>query len=66
VHLTNTRHEFATLAIEPLTGRTRVADAYVTLDAGRVADARDPRRDASGTSTRSSMRPRAGSGPTTP
>lgn len=56
IHLTNTRHEFATLALEPLTGRTRVADAYVDLDAGRVADARDPRHDdGGGTQGRSSM-----------
>jgi prepilin-type N-terminal cleavage/methylation domain-containing protein len=56
VHLTNSRHEFATLAIEPLTGRTRVAATYVDLDAGRVADARDPSHDdAGGTTGRSSM-----------
>ncbi|HEY2386632.1 MAG TPA: prepilin-type N-terminal cleavage/methylation domain-containing protein [Candidatus Binatia bacterium] len=45
VHLTNARHEYATLAIEPLTGRTRVADAYVQIDPARVAAARDPRHD---------------------
>ncbi len=45
VHLTNARHEFATLAIEPLTGRTRVADAYVDLDTRRIADGREPRPD---------------------
>jgi general secretion pathway protein H len=56
VHLTNSRHEFATLAIEPLTGRTRVADAYVDLDARRVADARDRGHDdGGGTQGRSSM-----------
>jgi prepilin-type N-terminal cleavage/methylation domain-containing protein len=63
VHLTNTRHEFATLALEPLTGRTRVADAYVDLDARRVADARDPSHDdGGGTQGRSSML-RRGAGP---
>jgi prepilin-type N-terminal cleavage/methylation domain-containing protein len=62
VHLTNTRHEFATMAIEPLTGRTRVADAFVELNAGRVADAQDPLRgDASG-----STRSRSGSARTMP
>jgi general secretion pathway protein H len=44
VHLTNARHEFATLAIDPLTGRTRVAGEYVALDPARFADAEDPRR----------------------
>jgi general secretion pathway protein H len=38
VHLRNRSGEDATMAIEPLTGRTRVADRYVTLD-------RDPDRD---------------------
>ncbi len=49
VHLTNARHEFATLAIEPLTGRTRVAHAYVNLDTSRYANAADDhRRDDAG------------------
>jgi general secretion pathway protein H len=56
VHLTNNRHEFATLALEPLTGRTRVADAYVDFDTRRVADARDPGHDdGGGTQGRSSL-----------
>jgi len=56
VHLTNARHEFATLAIEPLTGRTRVASAYVNLDTSRFDD--DQRsRDGDGTSSdRATMR----------
>jgi len=67
VHLTNARHEYATLAIEPLTGRTRVADAYVELAAGRVADSRDPQHDGTdGADGRSSTRTRGGSGATTP
>jgi len=67
VHLTNARHEYATLAIEPLTGRTRVADAYVELAAGRVADSRDPQHDGTGGADgRSSTRTRGGSGATTP
>lgn len=53
IHLTNVRHEFATLAIEPLTGRTRIADSYIDLDRGRVADARD---DASGTDDGTAMK----------
>ena len=48
VHLTNARHEFATLAIEPLTGRTRVAHAYVALNAARIADAARDRPDDTG------------------
>ncbi len=63
VHLTNTRHQFTTLAIEPLTGRTRIADAYVELDAGRVADARRQEDAADG---RRSMPARGGSRATTP
>lgn len=35
VHLTNRRSEYATLAIEPLTGRTRVGDGYIELDGTR-------------------------------
>jgi len=46
VHLTNARHEFATLAIDPLTGRTRVADAYVALDPSQFVDSRDDRHGA--------------------
>ena len=63
VHLTNARHEFATLAIDPLTGRTRVADAYVELDPARFADARDTRPDAPDpTQHRKFMRPHDGAG----
>jgi general secretion pathway protein H len=51
VHLTNARHEFATLAIDPLTGRTRVAAEYVALDPARFANAEDPRRDPNDAST---------------
>jgi prepilin-type N-terminal cleavage/methylation domain-containing protein len=59
VHLANARHEYATMAIEPLTGRTRVATAYVELDAGAVADARDRSRDdASGIEAAAPMRAR--------
>jgi len=41
VHLRSRGGREATMAIEPLTGRTRVADRYVTLDrSGRDADSR--------------------------
>ena len=61
VHLTNVRHEFTTLALEPLTGRTRVADTYVDFDPRRVADARDAAHDdRGGTQGRSSLLRRSG------
>jgi prepilin-type N-terminal cleavage/methylation domain-containing protein len=64
VHLTNTRHEFATLALEPLTGRTRIADTYVDFDPRRIADARDAGHDdAGGTQGRSSLLRRSGDRP---
>lgn len=63
VHLTNARHEYATLAIEPLTGRTRVADAYVELAASHAADAHEPQHDRNdGTDGRSSTRTLSGAG----
>jgi len=56
VHLTNARHEFATLAIEPLSGKTRVANAYVNLDTSRFDD-ESRSNDAGGTgSDRGTMR----------
>src|SRR6266404_1481599 len=64
VHLTNARHEFATLALEPLTGRTRVADTYVDFDPRRVANARDAGADdGSRTQGRGSLVPRSGARP---
>jgi prepilin-type N-terminal cleavage/methylation domain-containing protein len=51
VHLRGRAGGDATMAIDPLTGRTRVADRYVTLDLDRDRDGRrddDRRRDASG------------------
>jgi hypothetical protein len=38
VHLRNRRSEYATLAIEPLTGRTLVADGYHDLGGARERD----------------------------
>ncbi len=64
VHLTNARHEFATLALEPLTGRTRVADTYVDFDPRRVANARDAGADdGSRAQGRGSLVPRSGARP---
>jgi len=65
VHLTNARHEFATLAIDPLTGRTRVAGEYVALDPARFANAGEGRPDTSDPTAqrnagRSHARPGAG------
>jgi len=57
VHLTNIRHEFATVAIEPLTGRTRVAAAYVELGAGARDRSGD---DASAAGTGTSFRRQSG------
>lgn len=43
VHLMNRRNEYATMAIEPLTGRTRVGDGYIDLGGPRLGE---PRRAA--------------------
>jgi len=43
VHLMNRRNEYATMAIEPLTGRTRVGDGYIDLGGPRLGDARPTR-----------------------
>jgi general secretion pathway protein H len=44
VHLTNRRNEYATLAVEPLTGRTRVGEGYLELEAGRMQGPGDDAR----------------------
>lgn len=46
VHLINRRSEYATLAIDPLTGRTRVGDGYIEMGS---AEARRARAGASAT-----------------
>jgi prepilin-type N-terminal cleavage/methylation domain-containing protein len=43
VHLMNRRSEYATMAIEPLTGRTRVGDGYIELGASRPGESRPAR-----------------------
>ena len=53
VHLTNRRSEYATMAIEPLTGRTRVGEGYIELSSQRRNERAHPHdssrdRDASG------------------
>ena len=49
VHLTNRRSEYATMAIEPLTGRTRVGEGYIEMSSQRRADRDSSReRDAGG------------------
>jgi general secretion pathway protein H len=42
VHLHNRRNQYATLAIEPLTGRTRVSDGYHDVEQGHDQQGRDP------------------------
>ena len=55
VHLKGSRNDYATLAIEPLTGRTRVAEGYIELDAPTVA-ARDDDVGAGASARSSRMR----------
>jgi hypothetical protein len=56
VHLRGRSGGDATMAIEPLTGKTRVADRYVVLEPDRDADGRHrDRRDDEG--ARRGMRP---------
>ncbi len=43
VHLINRRNEYATLAVDPLTGRTRVGDGYIEL--AEVGERRDRERE---------------------
>ena len=55
VHLTNRRSEYATLAVEPLTGRTRIGEGYLELETGRM---RAPDEEArSGTRRRDLAKP---------
>jgi len=46
VHLINRRSEYATMVIEPLTGRTRVGDGYIDLGASRPGASRPTRAGA--------------------
>ena len=62
VHLTNRRQEYATLAIDPLTGRTRVGAGYIELGRGTGGDPERP-ASATGRTVRREAPPRRGRTP---